>query len=125
MAYGTIGAPYEDQQSDNDPKVESKHESIEQTIQNQESLEEYEVPEKKRRTEKEPNDLHLPDVNRDIRARCKKCQKKTSFFCTTCDLPFCIIDVGNCFRSFHLANFPLVNVRKTSENDAKLPSTKD
>lgn len=134
LVHSCIVKTSEEQQSKNETRQKFIDDSIDsasgdssikeikkQTLQKrQESSKVDKAPAKKRRAIM-PNDsqqyemaAHLPEVDRKIRARCKKCQKKTSFFCIKCRLHLCIVDGRNCFKDFH-----------TKKSDDKLPSTEN
>lgn len=46
---------------------------------------------------------HLPNVTRGVQKRCRmaKCDKKTSVYCTKCNLYLCLMGDRNCFYKFH------------------------
>lgn len=46
---------------------------------------------------------HLPDISKGLQKRCRqaKCSKKTSTFCTKCNVYLCFVSERNCFKKFH------------------------
>lgn len=54
---------------------------------------------------KRKRDQHFPEIATDLKnsVRCKNhnCDKKTKFFCETCNLFLCITGTRNCFKEFH------------------------
>lgn len=100
MVYNCIIKTSEEQQSKNGPTVKTRHKLIdesiasasgassikkikEQSLQKRQESSEVDIAPAKKRREMMPNDsqryemaAHLPDVDRQVRSRCKKCQKK-------------------------------------------------